>query len=143
MAFCLFLSVFLCVRFRYVNRHEKKDPREVYADSKYWLLPECTRAEAERYLMNKADGTFLIRRSTNGAGQYALSIKCNGAVGHALIYVAESGYGFADPFLHFPQLSDLVLHYANHSLEEHNAQLTTRLAYPLHGPQPENNHYAL
>ena len=118
-------------------------PREIYADSKYWLLPECTRGEAERYLANKADGTFLIRRSTNGGGPFALSIRCNGAVGHALIYLSERGYGFAEPYLVHPQLSDLVLHYANHSLEEHNAQLTTRLAYPLHGPQPENNHYVL
>ena len=111
----------------------------MHADSKFWLIPDCTRPEAEHLLSNKADGTFLIRRSAAGSAPFALSIayrKVDKGVGHILIHRSERGFGFTEPYLLFPTLNDLVVYYADHSLEEHNQQLTTTLAYPLHGPQP-------
>lgn len=115
----------------------------MHEDSQYWLLPDCTRVEAERLLLSKADGTFLIRRSAAGSAPFALSIAYRGVdkgVGHILIHQSNQGFGFTPPYLVYPTLKDLVVHYANHSLQEHNPQLTTTLAHPLHGPQPES-HY--
>jgi phosphoinositide-3-kinase regulatory subunit len=120
----------------------------MHADSAYWLIPDCTRPDAERLLANKADGTFLIRRSAAGSAPYALSIayrRVDKGVGHILIHRSERGFGFTEPYLLFPTLNDLVVYYAGHSLEEHNPQLTTTLAHPLHGPQPleSNPHYPI
>ncbi|EFX71402.1 putative phosphatidylinositol 3-kinase [Daphnia pulex] len=114
----------------------------------YWLIPDCTRPDAERLLSNKADGTFLIRRSAAGSAPFALSIayrRVDKGVGHILIHRSERGFGFTEPYLLFPTLNDLVVYYAGHSLEEHNPQLTTTLAHPLHGPQPleSNPHYPI
>lgn len=45
---------------------------EIHADEKTWLYLEGLRPDADRLLAGKPDGTFLVRRSSNG--QYALSI---------------------------------------------------------------------
>ena len=123
----------------------QQHPLHMHADSQYWLIADCTRQDAERLLASKADGTFLIRRSAAGSAPFALSIAYRkvdkGGVGHILIHRSERGFGFTEPYLLFPTLNDLVIHYAGHSLEEHNPQLTTTLAYPLHGPQPSIDHY--
>lgn len=122
-------------------------PSHMHTDSQYWLIPDCTRPDAERLLANKADGTFLIRRSAAGSAPYALSIayrRVDKGVGHILIHRSERGFGFTEPYLLFPTLNDLVVYYANHSLEEHNPQLTTTLAHPLRGSQPlDTNHYSV
>lgn len=98
-------------------------------DQSTWFLKSCSRAEAERLLSCKKDGTFLIRPSRTG--QYALSIVCNGTVNHCIIYKTDRGYGFAEPYNIYTSLKSLVLHYAQNSLEEHNDYLTTTLSYPV------------
>ena len=119
----------------------------LHANIKNWLLHDCPRQSAEQLLSNKPDGTFLIRRSTTSSAPYALSIAYRGVdkgIGHIQILRSERGaYGFTEPYLLFPNLVDLVLYYATHSLEEHNPDLTTTLAYPLYGQEPEINHYVL
>ena len=115
-----------------------------HQEPRCWLLPELARVEAERRLFNRLDGTFLIRRSAAGSAPYALSIAYSGVdkgVGHILIHRSERGYGFTEPYLHFPTLNDLVLYYATNSLEEHNPQLTTTLAHPILAPS--DNHYVV
>jgi len=117
-----------------------------HADSQYWLLLDCSRQSAEQHLSNKVDGTFLIRRSTTGSAPFALSIAYRGVtsgIGHIQILRSDRGFGFTEPYLLFSSLVDLFLHYATHSLEEHNPDLTTTLAYPLLAPQPEINHCVL
>uniref|UniRef100_T1J1N3 Phosphatidylinositol 3-kinase regulatory subunit alpha n=1 Tax=Strigamia maritima TaxID=126957 RepID=T1J1N3_STRMM len=104
-------------------------------DELLWLLPRCSRSEAEKLLQGKADGTFLIRQSSK-PGQFALSIVAGGEVGHCIIYQTKRGFGFAEPFNIYPSLKNLVLHYAQTSLYEHNDSLQTTLAYPVKGPQP-------
>ncbi|EFN87788.1 Phosphatidylinositol 3-kinase regulatory subunit alpha [Harpegnathos saltator] len=101
---------------------------EVHSDDKSWLFLKGSRSDADRFLMGRPDGTFLVRRSRTG--QYALSIVCNGTVQHCIIYATERGYGFAEPYNIHESLKHLVLHYAQNSLEEHNECLTTTLAYP-------------
>ncbi|XP_058794763.1 phosphatidylinositol 3-kinase regulatory subunit alpha-like isoform X2 [Phymastichus coffea] len=103
---------------------------DVHNDEKTWLDSESSRSDADRILSTRPDGTFLIRPSRVGMGQYALSIMCNGTVNHCMIFATERGYGFAEPFNIHKTLRHLVLHYAQNSLEEHNESLTTTLAYP-------------
>lgn len=94
-----------------------------------WNLPECSRTQAATLLDSKPEGTFLIRPSSSG--QYALSIVCNGVVNHCIIYQTDRGFGFAEPYNIYPSLKQLVLHYSNNSLEEHNEELKTTLMYPV------------
>lgn len=100
-----------------------------HLDESTWLLESCSRADAERLLNGKRDGTFLIRPSRTG--QSALSIVCNGVVNHCIVYRNNKGFGFAEPYNIYGSLKDLVLHYSQTSLEEHNDSLTTTLAYPV------------
>ncbi|XP_035224493.1 phosphatidylinositol 3-kinase regulatory subunit alpha-like isoform X2 [Stegodyphus dumicola] len=100
-----------------------------------WLLEECSRNDAEILLAGKPNGTFLVRNSRTG--DYALSIKVNGTVGHCLIHKTENGFGFAEPYDAHPTLKSLVLHYAQTSLEEHNESLKTTLTYPVFCPESE------
>ncbi|KAG0729017.1 Phosphatidylinositol 3-kinase regulatory subunit alpha [Chionoecetes opilio] len=92
-----------------------------------WFF-ENSRDDAIDLLLNKPDGTFLIRTSQNGG--YALSIACNKEVQHCKIHEGEHGYGFAEPFLIYRKLKDLVLHYSENSLLMHNDLLNTTLKYP-------------
>jgi hypothetical protein len=87
------------------------------------------RLGAENLLRGQLHGTFLVRRSSDG--RYALSIVCNSTVGHCHIHQTDRGFGFAEPYNIYPTLRELVVHYAQNSLEEHNDQLKTRLAHPI------------
>ena len=98
-------------------------------DERTWLIPGVDRKRAETMLAGKPQGTFLIRNSSTG--QHALSIMCNGNVGHCKIEKGERGYGFAEPYYIYPSLMRLVLHYAKNSLEEHNEVLKTTLIHPI------------
>ncbi|XP_065349783.1 phosphatidylinositol 3-kinase regulatory subunit gamma isoform X2 [Cloeon dipterum] len=100
-----------------------------------WLLMDCTRNTAQELLATKPDGTFLVRPSRI-MGQYALSIMCNNAVNHCIIHQTDRGFGFAEPFNIYGSLKELVLHYAQNSLEEHNDALSTTLLYPVMAQQP-------
>lgn len=100
-----------------------------HQDSSTWLLPELDRVQAEKMLAGKTHGTFLIRKSRDG--RFALSIVNNGEVGHCHIHQTERGFGFSEPYNIYPSLKDLVLHYAQNSLEEHNEKLKTTLTYPV------------
>ncbi|MCL4118644.1 UNVERIFIED_CONTAM: hypothetical protein GTU68_038065 [Idotea baltica] len=100
--------------------------KDIYIES-LWLNEKCTREEAVKLLTNCPDGTFLIRISQGG--EYALSVVCNNGVQHCLIFKGE-GYGFAEPFLIYHTLMDLVNHYSRNSLEMHNDLLGTKLKYP-------------
>ncbi|KAJ6216857.1 hypothetical protein RDWZM_008014, partial [Blomia tropicalis] len=95
-----------------------------------WLIPDCKRVEAENMLADRPDGTFLIRNSRQ-SGQFALSIVCDSKVYHCLIIKTERGYGFSEPYDIHQTLTNLVLHYSQTSLEEHNDNLTTTLKYPI------------
>ncbi|XP_045482922.1 phosphatidylinositol 3-kinase regulatory subunit alpha-like [Harmonia axyridis] len=100
-----------------------------HSDERTWLMLEFSRQKAERVLTNTLDGTFLIRKSSTD--QYALSIFCNGLVNHCIIQRTKAGFGFAEPYNIYPNLKELVLHYAANSLEIHNDSLKTKLLYPV------------
>lgn len=99
-----------------------------HEDETTWLKIAYNRQQAEQELAGRPTGTFLIRGRVGG--QFALSITCNETVNHCIIHQTERGYGFAEPYNIYGSLKQLVLHYANNSLEEHNDTLQTTLKYP-------------
>ena len=58
---------------------------------------------------------------------------------HCKIEQRDTGYGFAEPYFIHETLTDLVLHYRETSLVEHNDSLDVMLEFPLYGPQPSGN----
>lgn len=116
----------------WTNTNQNTD-NDSHADNRTWFV-ECTRPEAERFLAGKPTGTFLIRPSSN-KGDYALSIVCNNTTNHCMIYKTPHGsYGFAIPYNVYNTLDELVMHYAQSSLEEHNDLLPTTLKHPVFSP---------
>lgn len=99
-------------------------------DERTWLMPHCSRDDAERLLEGKPDGTFLIRKSRQ-QDKYALSVVCNGGTNHCIINETNKKLGFTEPYNIYNSLKDLVLHYATNSLEIHNDLLNTVLKYPI------------
>lgn len=55
----------------------------------------------------------------------------DGDTKHCVIYKTATGFGFAEPYNLYSSLKDLVLHYKNVSLVQHNDQLNVNLAYPV------------
>lgn len=106
-----------------------------HEDETTWLKIAYNRQQAEQELAGRPTGTFLIRGRVGG--QFALSITCNDTVNHCIIHQTERGYGFAEPYNIYGSLKQLVLHYANNSLEEHNDTLQTTLKYPALAPKPQ------
>lgn len=99
-------------------------------DQDTWLIPDCSREEAEKVLSGKPDGTFLIRKSTNNHN-FVLVVVCNGTPNHCIINETKKGFGFTEPYNIYPSLKDLVVHYATNSLVIHNDVLDTVLKLPV------------
>lgn len=62
--------------------------------------------------------------------------RADGEVKHCVIYSTPRGYGFAEPYNLYSTLKDLVLHYQQTSLVQHNDSLNVRLAYPVYAQMP-------
>ncbi|ESP01236.1 hypothetical protein LOTGIDRAFT_230612 [Lottia gigantea] len=124
------------------NRYESS-PSESHIENSpllnesYWLV-NCEREKAEEMLLNRADGTFLIRPKPDC---HVLSIVYHNSVGHCKIYCKDSVYGFADPYFIFATLKDLVVHYHKTSLAEHNNDLDVSLKVPVKAQLPQDPVY--
>ncbi|XP_014670283.1 PREDICTED: phosphatidylinositol 3-kinase regulatory subunit alpha-like isoform X2 [Priapulus caudatus] len=100
-----------------------------------WLFDrKMDRVEAEQLLDGKQRGTFLIR--VGRTGEYVLSVvatsnNVHDRVGHCKVLKTEQGYGFAEPFTIYQSLKELVLHYQQNSLADHNDKLPTTLKHPV------------
>lgn len=99
-------------------------------DETTWLIT-CNRMEAERLLKGREDGTFLIRPSSSPQS-FALSIVALNTVVHCKIDKKDTGYGFAEPYFIHETLKDLVMHYKETTLVEHNDILDVTLKYPVY-----------
>lgn len=119
----------------------EEDEGSPHHDECTWYVGDIKRTEAENMLRGKCDGTFLIRESQSQKGSYACSVVVEGDTKHCVIYKTATGYGFAEPYNLYSSLKDLVLHYKNVSLVQHNDQLNVNLAYPvLARSQNQNQH---
>ncbi|KAG7214587.1 hypothetical protein INR49_010478 [Caranx melampygus] len=119
----------------------EEDEGSPHHDECTWYVGDIKRTQAEEMLRGKCDGTFLIRDSQSQKGSYACSVVVEGDTKHCVIYKTATGYGFAEPYNLYSSLKDLVLHYKNVSLVQHNDQLNVNLAYPvLARSQNQNQH---
>lgn len=109
----------------------EEDDASPHHDECTWYVGDITRTRAEDMLRGKSNGTFLIRDSQSQKGSYACSVVVDGDAKHCVIYKTTSGYGFAEPYNLYSSLKDLVLHYKNASLVQHNDHLNVTLAYPV------------
>ncbi|KAM5247166.1 phosphatidylinositol 3-kinase regulatory subunit gamma isoform 4-T4 [Ctenodactylus gundi] len=116
----------------FVNEEDENLP---HYDEKTWFVEDINRVQAEDLLYGKPDGAFLIRESSK-KGCYACSVVADGEVKHCVIYSTARGYGFAEPYNLYSSLKELVLHYQQTSLVQHNDSLNVRLAYPVHAQMP-------
>lgn len=82
--------------------------------------------------------TFIFTVSLNGLVIRSLIplFSVDGEVKHCVIYSTPRGYGFAEPYNLYSTLKDLVLHYHQTSLVQHNDSLNVRLAYPVYAQMP-------
>uniref|UniRef100_A0A8C2K4T1 Phosphoinositide-3-kinase, regulatory subunit 3b (gamma) n=1 Tax=Cyprinus carpio TaxID=7962 RepID=A0A8C2K4T1_CYPCA len=113
----------------------EEDENLPHYDEKSWFVGDLNRTQAEDLLHSKPDGAFLIRESSK-KGCYACSVVVDGEVKHCVIYSTPRGYGFAEPYNLYSTLKDLVLHYHQTSLVQHNDSLNVRLAYPVYAQMP-------
>uniref|UniRef100_A0A8C8HLY8 Phosphoinositide-3-kinase, regulatory subunit 2 (beta) n=1 Tax=Oncorhynchus tshawytscha TaxID=74940 RepID=A0A8C8HLY8_ONCTS len=109
----------------------EEDEGSPHHDECTWYVGDIKRTQAEELLRDKCDGTFLIRESQTQKGSYACSVVVDGDAKHCVIYKTDKGYGFAEPYNLYGSLKDLVLHYKQESLVQHNDQLNVTLAYPV------------
>uniref|UniRef100_A0A9L0T9H5 Phosphoinositide-3-kinase regulatory subunit 3 n=2 Tax=Equus TaxID=9789 RepID=A0A9L0T9H5_HORSE len=116
----------------FINEEDESLP---HYDEKTWFVEDINRVQAEDLLCGKPDGAFLIRESSK-EGCYACSVVADGEVKHCVIYSTARGYGFAEPYNLYSSLKELVLHYQQTSLVQHNDSLNVRLAYPVHAQMP-------
>ncbi|ETN70606.1 SH2 domain protein [Necator americanus] len=75
-----------------------------------WFHSNVSREATERMLHQRADGTFLVRESTNFPGDYTLSMAYRGKVEHYRIY-QSGGQITCDNEEFFANLTQLVSHY--------------------------------
>ncbi|KAM9762449.1 phosphoinositide-3-kinase, regulatory subunit 3b (gamma) isoform 2-T2 [Menidia menidia] len=113
----------------------EEDENLPHCDEKSWFVGDLNRTQAEELLIGKPDGAFLIRESSK-KGCYACSVVVDGEVKHCVIYSTPRGFGFAEPYNLYSSLKDLVLHYHQTSLVQHNDSLNVRLAYPVYAQMP-------
>ncbi|OZC12412.1 SH2 domain protein [Onchocerca flexuosa] len=75
-----------------------------------WYHGNITRECTEKILSGQADGTFLVRDSTNFPGDYTLCMAYNGKVEHYRIYQLN-GILTCDHEENFDNLTQLIAHY--------------------------------
>ena len=72
-----------------------------------WYYGRITRAEAEKLLMNKHEGAFVVRVSESSPGDFSLSVKCGDGVQHFKVLRDANGKFFLW-VVKFNSLNELV-----------------------------------
>jgi len=80
-----------------------------------WYYGRITRADAEKLLMNKHEGAFLIRVSESSPGDFSLSVKCGDGVQHFKVLRDTSGKFFLW-VVKFNSLNELVEYHRSASV---------------------------
>lgn len=97
-----------------------------------WLRGRLDRTDAQALLIDKVDGTFMIRQSSKPPYHWVVSLKHRGFVKHIEVKRGAEGYfGFAINYTTYPTLVDLVRHYHENTLQIHNPELDTTLKFPV------------
>lgn len=102
-----------------------------------WFHPNITRHTAESLLLqNGRDGTYLLRPSSKGCGEYALSVKFEQSVKH--FNIVWNGTNIAFGHGTFRTIDDFVEHFKNKPLigTESSQLVLLKVAYPRNVEEP-------
>jgi len=103
-----------------------------------WYHPTLSRHTAESMLIqNASDGTYLLRPSSKGRGEYALSVKCEQAVKHFNILCTGTAIKFGQ--CQFSSAADFVEHFKNKPLlcGESGQVVLLKIPYPKDIEEPD------
>ncbi|KAL8567615.1 hypothetical protein ACOMHN_054428 [Nucella lapillus] len=102
-----------------------------------WFHPNLTRHTAESILLqNGKDGTYLLRSSSKGGGEYALSVKFEQSVKHFNIVWTGTNITFGHGT--FRSINDFIVHFKNKPLigTESSQLVLLKVAYPRNVHEP-------
>ena len=82
-----------------------------------WYMPDMTRADAEDFLLDQEEGSFVVRDSTATPGWHMIAVKTKESIVHEKIKMSEDGMYELLPSSNrkqpkFSALPDLIEHYA-------------------------------
>ncbi|KAK7111867.1 dual adapter for phosphotyrosine and 3-phosphotyrosine and 3-phosphoinositide-like [Littorina saxatilis] len=103
-----------------------------------WFHPNLTRHTAESILLqNGQDGTYLLRPSSKGGGEYALSVKFDNSVKHFNIVWTGANITFGHGT--FRSIGDFVEHFKNKPLigTESSQLVLLKVPYPRDVQEPD------
>jgi len=109
-----------------------------------WYYGRITRADAEKLLMNKHEGGFLIRVSESSPGDFSLSVKCGDGVQHFKVLRDTSGKFFLW-VVKFNSLNELVEYHRSASVSRSqdiklkDMQLEEFLVLAMYDFNPQEN----
>ncbi|KAM8850976.1 guanine nucleotide exchange factor VAV3-like isoform 3-T3 [Spinachia spinachia] len=104
-------------------------PKPVDYSSQLWFAGPFERYQAEVELLDRDNGTYLVRHRSKECTEYAISIKFNDKVKHIKILTKDGCFYITESRL-FKTVLDLVEYYKQHSLKEGFSSLDTNLQVP-------------
>ncbi|XP_053293131.1 guanine nucleotide exchange factor VAV3 isoform X1 [Pleuronectes platessa] len=104
-------------------------PKPVDYSAQLWFAGPMERYQAEVELLDRGNGTYLVRHRSKEGTEYAISVKFNDKIKHIKILTKDGCFYIAETRL-FKTVLDLVEHYKQRSLKEGFSSLDTTLQVP-------------
>ncbi|KAM3604665.1 uncharacterized protein V6R79_014484 [Siganus canaliculatus] len=104
-------------------------PKPVDYSAQPWFAGPMERYQAEVELVDRGNGTYLIRHRSKECNEYAISMKFNDKIKHIKILTKDGCFYIAESRL-FKTVGDLVEYYQQYSLKEGFSSLDTTLQVP-------------
>ncbi|TNN88400.1 Proto-oncogene vav [Liparis tanakae] len=118
------------IELMFADLHSSWWQGKILATSKIGFFPSpMERYQAEVELLDRENGTYLVRHRRKECTEYAISIKFNDKVKHIKILTKDGCFYIAEGRL-FRTVLDLVEYYKQHSLKEGFRSLDTTLQVP-------------
>lgn len=112
-------------------------PKPVDYSAQLWFAGPMERYQAEVELLDRENGTYLVRHRSKECTEYAISIRFNDKVRHIKILTKDGCFYIAESRL-FKTVLDLVEYYKQYSLKEGFSSLDITLQVPYREPSNGN-----
>ncbi|XP_034039572.1 guanine nucleotide exchange factor VAV3-like isoform X2 [Thalassophryne amazonica] len=112
-------------------------PKPADYSAQPWFAGPLERCQAEVELLDRGNGTYLVRHRSKECTEYAISVKFSDKVKHIKILTKNGCFYVAERRL-FKSVLDLVEYYKHHSLKEGFSSLDTTLQIPYREPSSGN-----